>query len=382
MEHIPIKGLPLQRTHNNGLSVHSSRNQSRVESQTKDEESSQTVSHHGNIVSTTNGKLTPPSISVEEAETAYDLGDLTGYKSSDDATRYFCKSCSAHIFWVPNNRDGWMVTVGVLEKFKDIFNNPCHQFIGDTRDGGLADHLRVVDGVKLPRYKDTIGSVEVPFPWKSSDVDDESQDSKDHENTANQLEGYCHCGAISFSITRPTDASLAPSAAYPDLIHRHEGSRLSTISNIRDEKWWLRPPSSPSPTKYLAGHCMCTFCRLASGSTIVSWAFIPLANIVQRDTDIQLNLSNESQRPTGLKRYIASPGEYYEFCASCGATVFSWQTGTPDLIHVAVGMLDEKGGARVEGWLEWHRDRVSYKEKAFDNSFARGLEEGLKTSAL
>ena len=47
-----------------------------------------------------------------------------------------------------------------------------HRFIGDTFDGELADHLRVLNGVWLPRYKDAIGSDVVPFPWKSGALDE------------------------------------------------------------------------------------------------------------------------------------------------------------------------------------------------------------------
>ena len=125
-----------------GLNIYSNRNQSRtpsrVGSHSSDEENGKIITHHGNIASTKDGKLAPPLICVEEAETPYDLGDLKAYRSSDKATRYFCKSCAAQIFYVPDSGDGWMVTVGVLERFEGIFSNPCHQFIGDTIDGGAA----------------------------------------------------------------------------------------------------------------------------------------------------------------------------------------------------------------------------------------------------
>ena len=100
-QYVAIKGVPLQRTH--GLSVHSSRSASRLglqDEEDSDSDSSHKFSHHGNIVKapTANGLLAPPSINIVPAETPYELGDLTAYKSSPNVTRYFCNSCSAHIF--------------------------------------------------------------------------------------------------------------------------------------------------------------------------------------------------------------------------------------------------------------------------------------------
>lgn len=385
-QYVPIKGVPLQRAH--GLSVHSSRSPSRLGF--RDEEDSDTshkFSHHGNIVKapTSNGLLAPPSIGIEPAETPYELGDLTAYKSSPNVTRYFCKSCSAHVFWVLHKRGGdiWTVTVGILDKIAGIVKVGHHEWIGDTVDGGLADHLRVVDGLTLPRYKESKGTEVLPFPWRAAEYAPSILDEGGHGTPADRLKGFCHCGAISFEITRPSEESLTPTAAYPDLIYPYGGSRLSKINNINDDKWWLRPLAFAHPTKYLAGHCMCTFCRFTSGYEIQSWAFIPLVNIVRTDTDIPLCFENEAERSKGLKQYISSPGEYTEFCGVCGATAFSWQAGTTDLVHVSVGLLDEKKeGARADGWLEWHRERVSYGEKALDTAVAQGLAEGLKAVAL
>jgi len=386
-QYVAIKGVPLQRI--NGLSVHSSRSPSRMgmRDDVDSDSAPHRVSHHGNIVKApvANGLLAVPSITVELAETPYELGDLTAYKSSPNVTRYFCKSCSAHIFWVLHKSDGdiWTVTVGMLDRIAGIVKPGHHEWVGDTVDGGLADQLRVVDGLKLPRYKERQGTEELPFPWRAPEYAPSNPDKVGESQADERLEGFCHCGAISFEITRPSEASSSPMAAYPDLIYPYGGTRLSKINNINDDKWWLRPFSSSHPTKYLAGHCMCTFCRFTGGCEIQSWAFIPLANIVQPKTTTPLCFEHESKRPRGLKQYLASPGEYTEFCGVCGATAFSWQAGTTDLVHVAVGLLKEtKEGARAEGWLEWHTKRVSYVERALDTAVARGLEEGLKTVAL
>lgn len=324
--------------------------------------------------------LTPPTIEVTSAPDApYDLTDLTKYETySLNVTRYFCSSCSALLFWVPHRssekEEYWAVSVGALERTDGIVNLGYHIWVGDTLDRGLADHLRTVDGVQLTLFKEGPGSEELPIDWTAAqqpnaDISDAEEDL---------LRGHCHCGTIKFDITRPTDASYLPSAPYPDLLYSHSTSHLSKISNLHDEKWWLRPANSSTPTKYLAGHCMCNTCRLTSGFEIHSWGFIPLANIVSPETRLPLCLAHEDKRPAGLKQYITSTGKYREFCGKCGATVFSWQIDNADLISVSVALLDDKSGARAEGWLEWYKKRVSFKEKALSQSIAKGLEETMK----
>ncbi|KAJ3512078.1 hypothetical protein NLJ89_g3737 [Agrocybe chaxingu] len=166
-------------------------------------------------------------------------------------------------------------------------------------------------------------------------------------------------------------------------------SHLSKIHNPSDEKWWLAPRHSAGPkTKYLAGHCMCTFCRLTSGFEVQSWAFVPLVNVLvpvpgENGQEVWVPLCLEDEhRPKALKQYISSPGRYREFCGTCGATAFWWQLAAPDLLEVSVGLFDERiDGARAEDWLEWCTDRVSYEDKALSPEVAKALSEGLKESA-
>ena len=301
-----------------------------------------------------------------------DLRDLTMYRTTKMA-RLFCVSCAAHLFHQVGG-DGeppyWRVAAGALDKTEGIVEIGYHVYVASTFDGGLADHLQEVGGVKLLRYSQGPESDIVTLGWhrRSPEVKDEGQ-----------LKAYCHCGAIKFAITRPSPESFMPTAGYPDLLFPYNVTHFSILQNASDEKWWLRPVDTDKPTKYLAGHCMCTFCRLSSGFQIQSWAFIPLANIVQPYTSIPINLRVEEERPKGLKQYNSSPGRYREFCGICGATVFWWDLQRPDLIDVSVGLFDEaQNGARAEDWLEWHRGRVSFSEKALNAENAKGLLAGLK----
>ena len=435
MEHVSIVGVPItssrptSRSHGRTVTP-GQRSRSRSPGGLKSRSPSQNplVNNHVQYTPSTNGSLlAPPTIVVvnDEPRQPFDLGDLTAYKSSPDVTRYFCRSCAAHLFWVHHGAattvtgegehttaDKWAVAVGALTETEDIVKVGFHIWVGDTLDGGLADHLTKIDGVELPRYKEGEGSEQVPIRrkdlgeavTKAKAPNGHSLHGQGGAASNEQLGGYCHCGTISYAITRPNEQSFLPTAAYPDLIYPHDATRLSKVNNPNDEKWWLCPRTpahngsssdssassssassdivDESKTKYLAGHCMCTYCRLTSGFEVQSWAFVPLANIVApAGSDVPLYLALNEARPKGLKQYISSPGRYREFCGTCGATVCWWQAGVPGLVNVSVGLLDEKvGGARAEQWLEWHKDRVSFEGEALSPKLAEGLHDGLIAS--
>ncbi|EAU89642.2 hypothetical protein CC1G_02531 [Coprinopsis cinerea okayama7 len=344
-------------------------------------------------------------------------GDLIAYQTSNDAVRYFCSVCSAHLVFRylgkpagggnEERLEGYStVAAGALEKVEGIVQPGYHIYVEDTMDGGLADHLRIVDGVSLPRYSHGEGTIELPLGWKHQALPSDRQPTKN-----DKLRFSCHCRSVQFSVSRPTLLSSFPHAAYPDLLHPHDTTRLAKVRNSEDSKWWLRPSGSPNPTKYLAGHCACEYCRLASGFEFQSWAYIPLANLVDtkgqsftlfedEDDDLakvraavnKLGLtsvhipqddleSHDRKKLSGLKKYISSPGRYREFCQKCGATVFGWQAGRPDLICVAVALVDEEqDGARAEGWFDWCLDRVGFSEQALGTKSVSGLLAGLRAA--
>ncbi|KAF9528589.1 Mss4-like protein [Crepidotus variabilis] len=315
--------------------------------------------------------LGPVVVPDDEPLKPLELNDLVAYKSSPKRTRYFCRGCSSHLFSVghTDGQDTWCVGVGALDDIDGIVQVGYHMWLGDTLDGGIADQLPSINGVELPRYKDGQGSDQVPIGWKADETKVKAPE---------RLLAYCHCRAVQFALCRPSEQSSEPTRAYPDLLYPYDVTRLSKVNNSKDEKWWLRASNS----KYLAGHCMCTFCRLASGFDVQSWGFVPLADMVDVESGKSLNLEADASRPKGLKRYISSPGRYREFCGTCGASVFWWDAGVPDLVDVSMGLFDEKGagGARAEDWFEWCTTRVSFEEKANNKDLAKGLGEGLKAT--
>ncbi|KAF8155683.1 Mss4-like protein [Crassisporium funariophilum] len=281
--------------------------------------------------------------------------DMSMYRSSEKTVRYFCARCSTNMFKCKNGKE-WSVSGGAIHKTEGIAKLGYHKFVADTLDGGLADQLTEVDGKKLPRYSYEEGSEELPVGWRSPALKD-----KNEERNAKQLRAYCHCGTIKFYITRPDDLSSA------------------TIRNIKDEKWWLAPCESHELTRYLAGHCACSNCRRGSGFEVQSWAFVSRGNVHEMNSDEPIELYNDHLRPAGLKQYLSSPGKYREFCGTCGANVFWWHVGRPDVIDISVGLLDhEQAGVRAEQWLKWHKHRVSFSEDAQGTkSTIEGLVSGM-----
>lgn len=157
---------------------------------------------------------------------------------------------------------------------------------------------------------------------------------------------------------------------YSDLtVPFHSGSS----HNPQDEKWWLRA----SGTKYFAGTCACSSCRLASGNEIQTWAFIPKINIRHIDNS-PLDFAMEMGT---LKQYESSKGVYRNFCGTCGATVFWHDETRLELIDVSVGLLEAGTGVRAEEWLEWAGERVSFAEEGQNRSLVGKLEEGIRTWA-
>lgn len=186
------------------------------------------------------------------------------------------------------------------------------------------------------------------------------------EGKEERLKAQCHCGGVKFYITRPNEHSKKAQSPFPDLmIPFHTGA---SSANPTGETWFLRE----NDTKYLAGTCACTSCRLSMGFEIQTWAFVPKCNIFQSDgSPIDFNIGT-------LKRYDSSPGVYREFCGTCGATVFWHCDFRPEVLDVSAGILDPSEGARVESWLDWWTERVSFSELAVSTSLVKSLEAGMK----
>ncbi|KAF9459653.1 Mss4-like protein [Collybia nuda] len=300
-----------------------------------------------------------------------DFENLTGYHTSPSTTRWFCNICSTHLIASSTEIKVWYVAVGALERAGGIVQFTGHIWVSDTLDGGTADHLSVFDERKIPRYSEfpVVEGGTLPLGWRGV-TENPSPD---------QLSAYCHCRAISFSITRPSLESKLPSSPYPDFLFPHDTTPITHLGNPDNEKWWLRPVDSENPTHYLAGYCACSTCRLVTGSEVQCWAFVPRSNIIFHGgtpdgLPVEIDLVDEDKRPKHLKRYDSSPTRHREYCDRCGATVFFWTDIRRDLIAISTGLFNERqDGSRAEGWLDWHLERVGFSEQASRKSMVDAI---------
>ena len=84
-----------------------------------------------------------------------------------------------------------------------------------------------------------------------------------------------------------------------------------------------------------SSHCHCSMCRKAHGAAFGSYA-------LARKQDFRV-VAGEAL----IKRYASSPGVTRTFCATCGSTLQFISAKRPDIVDVALGVLDDDAGIRV-----------------------------------
>lgn len=279
--------------------------------------------------------------------------------------RYFCDICGSHMF--EHEKSCWRVQSGVVNRihneqvFKALEEVVGHDHVADTLDGGLYNCFKDADtpSAERPLQEEPVvtGSIRISS--------DDRPLEEDKRNASKQLDAACICGGVSFKITRPDDMSQLCASQWPDLIVPFCDYSRSPV-NPEDTKWWI------CDDKWLAGTCACKSCRLGLGFPIQAWAFVSLRNIV-------LANGHRFTYNTGtLKSYESSKGALREFCRNCGATVF-WHNGErPGVVDVSVGLLRNSDGALTRSWLNWHTQRVSFEEEAFDKVLVARVKAGLE----
>ena len=97
-----------------------------------------------------------------------------------------------------------------------------------------------------------------------------------------------------------------------------------------------------------ASHCHCSMCRKAHGAAFGTYAAAKAA-------DFRV-VSGENR----ITRYRSSPGAVRTFCARCGSTLQWLRESKPDVVDVALGVLDDDPGVRpsyhiyVGSKAPWH----------------------------
>ena len=295
---------------------------------------------------------------------------LVPFKFSERLTQYHCNTCGSQLL-AHNWKDGndhskgysWDAMSGCIEKADGVFEISSHEFVGDTLDGGFADFLPAIDGKTLTRWKGWPGeSDELPVHWSSPDRQ-QAQPKPD-----DRVRARCKCGGVEFWVARASERSKNASGAWPDLLIPHHSNQQGPGKTA----WWLRD----NDTKFLGGVCSCNSCRLDTGMEWIEWAFVPTV-----DVTLDAEGSVPYKVPFGtLKGYQSSADVTRYFCGTCGASTFFTSTDRPNLIDVAIGLLDSPEGARAESWLHWRTQRLSFREDALPRAEALtlGVESGLE----
>lgn len=261
------------------------------------------------------------------------ISGMKAYQFSPNITSRFCGTCSSQMFWESAKFPSKLgVFSGCLKNIDtDIIKRVKHIYVGDTLDGGASVYLRRpnADGKEIPRYREREGEISWDWPEASSLTGLEGK--LDQES----LPVWCHCKGIKLRLNRGDYASKE-----------------------RGELPWFVDPRT---NKLLASFDACDSCRLQFGVDVVNWTFTELANISQADggafpkTTVELKAAVDAGDPSigTLAYYKSSPDVQRYFCKVCSASVFYACDERPEIVDLAIGLLEAPDGARAEGFLSW-----------------------------
>ncbi|KAI3395506.1 hypothetical protein diail_1292 [Diaporthe ilicicola] len=282
---------------------------------------------------------------------------LKKYDFSQRIKFLFCETCSCLMFseFKKPQQGG---TEGVAGSEYGVFTGTLsndapeglvriedHIFVGDTKDGGASMWMRNPNsgGGGARRWLGRVSESEaVESNWPGAPrLETEAQ------NEASDIPIRCHCGGV-------------------DLVfQRQKAEEEFTATTQSDLPWFVDPTSK----KLMASVDPCNSCRLSSGVDFWAWTFVLLKHIgfssktggnVGFPADTRgLKAAVSKQRPDRdprlgtLEFYASSKDVQRYFCSRCSASVFYAVDDRPDLVDVAVGLLDSAAGARAESLLSW-----------------------------
>lgn len=263
-----------------------------------------------------------------------DISNLQRYRFSDDITYRFCGTCSALMFYESAKSPTKLGTFsGVLKNIDaDLIKLRKHIFVEDTIDGGATFWLRKPnpDGREIPRRREYEG--DMPWDWPNT-ANKTAVESKQGQQS---LPIWCHCKGIRLQL--------------------HRGDYANKIRE--DLPWFIDPRTNKS----LASFDVCNSCRLQFGATdIIHWTFAELINISQPDggaypktmTELKDAIDSGDSAVGTMTYYHSSPDAVRFFCKTCSASVFYACDDRPEIVDVAVGLLEAPDGARAESFLSW-----------------------------
>ncbi|KAK8062647.1 hypothetical protein PG997_014744 [Apiospora hydei] len=297
------------------------------------------------------GVVLPPGVKPDWAGGLMPSNKMASYEIPGRPTpQFFCSTCGSTIGG--HGADGqWSMPVSLFDS--SFWEFRVHGFPKSVPDGGLLGWL-------LPGAAASAGAEEII--WYSPNHMD-SFVAAEPERAADgteRLRAECHCGGVSFTIPRPSQAVL--------------------------DDTYLRDYVSPSdPTKWKAFLDLCRDCGRLSGANVVPWMLVPRVVLEPPvPADLGREEQHQQQRPYGtLKTYKSSAPNTRGFCGVCGATVFlatkhREPTAAQAVLNVAMGLLRAPEGVKAEDWVTWRAGKPAWAEdaKGYDEEFTVGLVEG------
>ncbi|KAI0533308.1 Mss4-like protein [Xylaria digitata] len=304
---------------------------------------------------------------------------LRRYVFAGPITTLSCGVCSSSMFAETASATGespiYGVQTGVLMNVKDIpnfINIGHHVFVGDTLDGGATPWLCSAnsDGTRPRLWRGHRGTEEYSPTAHHWPVIDSSLPER--------IPVRCHCGGVDFELRQP----IADFAA-------KERSELP---------WFVDPVSN----KLTGGFDACDSCRLSSGIDVFHWTFVLLRHLAfppqpdQTKTQAQaqpgfpsssIELKNavaaadRDPRWGALTFYESSPDVQRYFCSRCSACVFYATDGRPELVDLAIGLLNTKNGSRVEELVSWDfGGKMGWRQDAA-GGWREGFVESIEAAA-
>ncbi|RFU25238.1 hypothetical protein B7463_g11102, partial [Scytalidium lignicola] len=258
---------------------------------------------------------------------------LSGYTASklSPCRRYFCSTCGCHIgdCSSPDEND-WVISSSIFDKEEErgIWEFEGHIYTGSAR-GGLWEWLG--------------GSLDESDVSPGEEEEEEEDGIDDDRETSVKAE--CHCGGVSFSLSRPMQAIL-------------NNPKFQPFVSKTDSSKWLGLLDT------------CDDCRLVNGTHVHGWTTVPRSLISPTIPDTLLLGTS--------KVYSSSPDVRRTFCGVCGATVFYWVEDRAEVVDVALGLLRAKD-VRAEGWLTWRTGKVGWVDDGlrYDAEFTKALVKGM-----
>lgn len=279
------------------------------------------------------------------------------------------------------NPERVMVGVGVLEVQAEEGHDESapivmtdHIFLEDTIDGGATAWMSTLStdphAQPIPRWSG--------WPNTSKKLDPSWPTPKPVavDGAPSSIPLYCRCKGVDLILRRGKyKSNKAPplSSAGGPALNEKEPDALP---------WFVEPQSH----KVIATFDACDSCRISlAGLEIMNWTFAEMKNIEFADSsdsvagksssgfpmntfdlkaDVQSKPEDKDPRLGTLTMYASSEDVQRYFCSRCSASLFYAADDRPDMINVAVGVLDSPDGARAESLLEWGYGNVGWPEDA------------------